>query len=132
MTEEWDVRGRAAGKTHELVRWLLDGHESLAPARTVRWSRVIVAPSVEQADYIRDRYDLDYDVVFPMRGILDGRLAGRGDVEVGIDEAGLLLARLFPGHRIGRVNASGLLVPPGPQPPPLPEPKRGVLPYRRG
>lgn len=98
------VAGRQEGKTCELVRWVLEGHET---SSYPFWTRVILTCSVSRAMHIRHDYpELDYRQVFTMNEWRHAHL-GPMTVEVGIDDVNDYLASEF--GNVTFVTASGEL-----------------------
>lgn len=100
------IAGRREGKTCELVRWALEGHETNSYPF---WSRVILTCSISRADQIRKDYpELDYRQVFSMHEWMHARL-GKSikPVEIGIDDINDYLAHEF--GNVTFVTASGEL-----------------------
>ena len=94
------VWGRQNGKTTAAVNWVKEG--------TVRkewpgWTRTLLVPDVHAAALLRRRYGLDEGQVMSWHEWRGARAIKR-DVEVGIDNAEVMLAEI-----IGRYNHLGLL-----------------------
>jgi len=86
------VRPRQAGKTHEIVQWVLAGEKTDSYPG---WTRVLLAISIAEAGRIRDAYpDLDYRQVFSWYEWQGARL-GPKPVEVAIDNVDLVLQHIL-------------------------------------
>lgn len=88
------VRGRQAGKTHDLVQWVKQGEETDSYPG---WSRVILTHSIHEAERIRSLYELDYRQVFSAEEWKTARL-GRRPVQIAVDNAELVLASYLRQH----------------------------------
>lgn len=82
------ARGRRGGKTHALIAWVKQGEKTDSYPG---WSRVIVTHTLQDAEYLRKKGDLDYRQVFSVEEWRTARL-GRRPVHVAVDNADLVLA----------------------------------------
>jgi hypothetical protein len=97
------VRPRQTGKTFEMVKWVLAGRETHSYPG---WSRVILTPTLDQADYIRKQYPaLEYHQVYSWREWRE-RFPGREFVEVAVDNADEVLAQAI-GQRAAVASFTG-------------------------
>jgi hypothetical protein len=88
------ARGRQAGKTYDLVQWVKEGEQTDSYPG---WSRVLLCHSLDEAQRIRELYDLDYRQVFGVNEWRGARL-GPKTVEVAIDNVDLILLSLIGQH----------------------------------
>lgn len=99
------ARGRQAGKTHDLVQWVLLGK----PTNSYPfWSRVLLVPTIQQANDVRRLYqDLDYRQVFSVREWQNARL-GSDPVQVSIDNVEWLLQEIVgPANILAYASLTG-------------------------
>ena len=96
------ARGRQAGKTHTLVEWVREGVETDSYPG---WSRVLLTHSLDEAQRLRTRYDLDYRQVFAATEWKAARL-GRRPVEVALDNADLVLMA-YLGQMPSQITVTG-------------------------
>jgi len=85
------VNGRQAGKTHALVQWVKEGEQTDSYPG---WTRVILTHSLEEAQRLRNLYDLEYRQVFSMGEWKNARL-GRKPVDVAVDNVDMILAHMI-------------------------------------
>lgn len=85
------VNGRQAGKTYALVQWVKEGEQTDSYPG---WSRVILTHNIDEAQRLRQQYDLDYRQVFSVPEWQHARL-GREPVEVALDNADITLGHLL-------------------------------------
>ena len=96
-------KGRAEGKTTDLVRWVKEGKDTKSYPF---WSRVILVHSLQEAQRMRKKgneYGLDYTQVYSYQEWANA-YKGLLPVEVGIDNADILLQSLFGIHPVKVVS----------------------------
>lgn len=89
-------RARRAGKTTELIAWVLAGEKTRSYPF---WSRVLLVHQLQEAQHLRvrgNKYGLDYNQVFSMLEWSNARL-GILPVELAIDNADFILQSLIGG-----------------------------------
>ena len=94
--------GRQAGKTYTLVEWVKEGVETDSYPG---WSRVLLTHSLDEAQRLRTRYDLDYRQVFFVGEWQRARL-GRKPVQVALDNADLVLMA-YLGQMPSQITVTG-------------------------
>lgn len=90
------LSGRRSGKTEHLIKWLASGKcVDFYPG----WSRIVLTATLEEADQLRkgvlrERFpDEDtYRWVFSVQEWQHGHIPNRHAVEIGVDNADLILA----------------------------------------
>ena len=86
------TRPRQAGKTHEMVQWVLEGE---AVQGYPGWSRVLVCHTIQEADRIRVLYPaLGYRQVFSWQEWRE-RHPGGYPTNIAVDNAELILAQVL-------------------------------------
>ena len=88
------VNGRQSGKTHTLVEWIKEGEETDSYPG---WSRILLCHSLEEAQRIRQLYDLDYRQVFAVSEWKTARM-GRKPVDIAVDNVDLILTSYLGQH----------------------------------
>jgi len=96
------ARGRQAGKTYTLVEWVKEGVETDSYPG---WSRVLLTHSLDEAQRLRTRYELDYRQVFFVGEWQRARL-GRKPVQVALDNADLVLMNVL-GQMPSQITVTG-------------------------
>ncbi len=101
------VRPRRAGKTHEAIQWVLEGHRiDTYPG----WSRVLIVPDMRQADELRaagNPHGLDYRQVYFAQEWRDARVPNRHEIQTAVDNAETMLQGMLGGTGIGLITMTG-------------------------
>lgn len=85
---QYFASGRGRGKTTKLVEWVRLGEEI---NKYPGWSRIIITPNENQAQWVRKEFNLDYHQVYSIQDYQPMPDVHKNNFQIGMDNAEWIL-----------------------------------------